>query len=431
MRQTSKSLLLAGIAAFATLLLARNIDFRVYWYGVHGFFSGSRPAYGPHSGLGFPMHYRYAPVTYLLLWPLTQLPLQTAGILWLSGAWAVAIAVVRMTVRTARLRFTRTGILAAIAFLTAYVVLSLRSGNVQTYIISMILAALVWSESRPRLAAALLAIAITFKLWPLFFVPWFLRPERRPVLTWLVPACLLLWFAPLLVWSPSHYGELILEWCRSEFQWATTAAELWYFPGQSLRGLLLRYFTANEPWIEGFPKVQILRLDPAQVVRAWQGVAVTFYLAVCVAMLRSGPQERRLWDAASFALFTVLQPFCVKSSMISLGPSILLAAARYSVRTGFRCWRETLARRLFLAACSVALLGAAMQYKPWLRLLLAWGLDFYAALLLTVALLLWTKLGDDYGNSSSSAATARRSPCPPPTRSVRNEAPLGPLTTDM
>ena len=108
-------------------------------------------------------------------------------------------------------------------------------------------------------------------------------------------------------------------------------------------------------------------------------------------MLRCRPQERHIWDSAGFALFTLLQPYCVKSSMISLGPAVLVAAARYSATSVHRCRREILARRLFFAACFLALLGAVMQYKPWFRLLLAWGLDFYVALLLMVALLLWTQ----------------------------------------
>ena len=50
---------------------------------VNGFFSGLRPAYGPGSGLGFPMHYRYAPATYLLLWFLIS-PIYLACLLFLT-----------------------------------------------------------------------------------------------------------------------------------------------------------------------------------------------------------------------------------------------------------------------------------------------------------------------------------------------------------
>jgi hypothetical protein len=112
-------------------------------------------------------------------------------------------------------------------------------------------------------------------------------------------------------------------------------------------------------------------------------------------MLRSPPSKRWVWDGVSFALFTVLEPFCVKSSMISLGPAALVAAALYSV-TWQTAWglREITARRLFLAACALSFLAAVTQYKPLLQLLLAVGLDFYCALMLLAALLLWTRSRD-------------------------------------
>ena len=386
---------LAAIAILTSLMLTRNTDFRVYWYGVSGVFDGSRPAYGPASGLGFPMHYRYAPVTYLLLWPLSRMPLFWAGLSWMLGAWAAAIGAVAVTVRTARLRFTRRGRLAGYAFVLAYVVVCIRSGNVQPYIIAMILAALMLSESHRIWAAFLLALAISFKVWPVFFLPWFLRSGRRLVLVWLLLALFLVWLSPLVLWSPSQYLGLIGEWYRSEFQSATAASEIWYFPGQSLRGVLLRYFTQNDLWLKGFPDVHVLSLAPAAMVHAWQAIATVSYLGVCIAMLRSGPHNRRVWDCLSFALFSVLQPFCLKSSLISLGPAALVAAALYSgTSQAVRDRRDTLARRFFVAACVLSSIGAAMQYKPWLRLLLAWGLDFYAALLLLTALVLWALLPD-------------------------------------
>ena len=294
------------------------------------------------------MHYRYPPVTYLLLWPLSRIPLFWAGFIWMLGAWAAATVAVILMVRTARLRFSPDALVATCAYMVAYIVLAVRSGNVQPYIIAMILAALFLSESRPVVAACLLAIAITFKIWPIFFLPWFLRGRRRMALIWLVPVMLLLWLAPLILWSPSHYLDLICQWYGSEFQNATTSSELWYFPGQSLRGLLLRYLTLSDPWIRGFPKVHLFSFSPETVVHAWEVTASIFYVAACVAMLRSESTKRRVWDGLSFALFTLLQPFCLKSSMISLGPAVLIiAAALYSGESPGP--NDSLARRVFLS----------------------------------------------------------------------------------
>ncbi|HLN01079.1 MAG TPA: glycosyltransferase family 87 protein [Bryobacteraceae bacterium] len=382
--------LLAAVVVVMALLLTRNIDFRVYWYGATAVFDGSRPLYGPASGLGFPMHYRYPPVTYLLLWPLSRLPLYWAGVIWMVGAWTAAIATAALAIRTERLNLAPHAVVAACGYLLAYVVLALRSGNVQPYLIAMIFAALLLSESHRVAAASLLGLAITFKIWPVFFLPWFLHRRRRLVLVWLIPVVLLLWLFPLTIWSPSDYVDLLRQWYRSEFQSATTPSESWYFPGQSLRGVLLRYLTAAAPWIPGFPDVHLLSLPPRLVVRAWQAAASMLYAIACIAMLRCHPSKRWVWDGLSFSLFTLLEPFCLKSGMISLGPAVLVAAALYSEeRQHVRNSREAVARRFFLAACALSLLGAIAQYKPLLRLLLALGLDFYAAVMLLLALLLW------------------------------------------
>ncbi len=384
--------LLIAIAVFSSLLVTKNIDFRVYWYGARGFFDGSLPAYGPRSGLGFPMHYRYPPVTYIFLWPLTRISLYWGGVLWMMGAWTAAAATVLIAIRAAHLRFHLRSVLVACAFMLSYVVLSLRSGNIQTYIIAMIFGALLLSESHQRLAGSLMAMAITFKVWPVFFLPWFLRRERRSVLAWLTFALLLLWSLPFPLLGPSRYIELIHDWYWSEFHTATTNSEIWYFPGQSLRGVLLRYCAELPPWIDGFPDVHLLSLPALTVVRIWEAIAAVGYLGVCTAMLRSSPEKPRVGDGVSFAALSILQPFCLKSSMISLGPAALIAAALYSPGCrGVGEGERVLPRCMFLAACVLSFLSATLQYKPLSFLLLAWGVDFYAALLLLVSLLLWLR----------------------------------------
>jgi hypothetical protein len=386
--------LIAGVAILTSLLLTRNIDFRVYWYAAHALVDGSRPLYGPNSGIGFPMYYRYPPVTYILLWPLSLMPLSWAGFIWMLGAWAAAAGAVILTIRTAGLRFSRNAIVGACACMLAYVVLAIRYGNVQPYLIAMILVALVLSETHPVASASLLALAITFKLWPLFFAPWFLRRNRRMVLVWLIPAMLFLWLVPLFVWSPSRYLDLIAQWYHSELQSAVVNSEMWYFPGQSLRGILLRYLTVYEPWAKGFPDVHMFSFSPAAVVRAWGVTAAFAYVTASLEMLRSDYRKRWIWDGAAFALFTLLEPFGPVSGMISLGPAVLIAAASISTEP-----RQNLARRLFAGACALSFFGAVMQYRPLLRLLLVLGLHFYAALLLFMALVLAGNEADPSGSA--------------------------------
>lgn len=381
---------LATAAVLSSLFLTKNIDFRVYWYGGEAFIDGSRALYGHGSGLGYPMHYRYPPVTYLLLWPLSRLPLYWSGVLWMAGAWAAMAAAVTTAMRTVPMRIGADAALLATAYMFAYVVLAIRGGNVQPYVIAMILCALLLSGSHHLWAALLMAVAITFKVWPAFFLPWFFPRRRRAVLLWLVPLMTFVWLVPLVCWTPSEYLSLLQQWFHSELSTAISTTDLWHFPGQSLRGVLLRCLTIPSRWAAGFPDVHFLDLPPCVVVGLWLMVGTTLYGAICVRVLRCDERQRWIWDGLSFALFTLLQPFCPKSSMISMGPAALVAAALYCrtpISPSGR--RETLARSLFVTASLFSLTGAVIQARPALRLLLTIGIDFYAAALLMVALLLW------------------------------------------
>lgn len=342
--------------------------------------------------MGYPMMFRYPPIAYLLLWPLGTIPLRWAGFTWMLGAWAVSVAsiqIARAAFVIAPMRLTAT--LLGFACMLAYCVLGIRSGNIQPYLIGMIFTAINISSTRPIVAAGLLALSISFKIWPAFFLPCFFRRHRRTVLIWLVPALLVLWLAPAAVWSPSAYSHLIVQWYRQELQIVSANSELWYFPGQSLRGVLLRYMTPASPWLHGFPDVHFLSLSPVAVVHLWFVAASSAYLVVSTAMLRSAARTQGVWDGVFFALFTLLEPFCPKSSMISLGPAVLIAAMTYSESTNRpRAGSIWLAQRLFVLACSLSFLCAVLQYRPVIRVTLAIGMDFYVSLLLFVALILWS-----------------------------------------
>src|SRR6266850_1346819 len=71
------------------------MDLRVYHYGARGVFEGTRPVYGPGSGLGWPMHYRYPPLFLLLFAPLAMLPLGWAAAAWVVGKVGVLVVLLR------------------------------------------------------------------------------------------------------------------------------------------------------------------------------------------------------------------------------------------------------------------------------------------------------------------------------------------------
>ncbi|MGA8027610.1 MAG: glycosyltransferase family 87 protein [Bryobacteraceae bacterium] len=388
--------LLAVVAVLTSLFVVRNVDLRVYWYGVNGFFAGIRPAYGPGSGLGFPMEYRYPPVTYILLFPLKWMSLGVAGFWWMLAAWSMVLVAVSLAIRMRRLRFSRNSILAAGAFMLAYVVLAIRYGNVQPFVIAWIFAALVLSETYPVITGILLALAVTFKIWPVMFLPWLFHRERRKAIAYFVVWFVALWMLPVPIFGATRYWDLLKEWYTAVGRVGTTYSEFYYFPGQSLRGLLLRYFTPVPPPLKNFPDVHVLSLSPHSAVIAWMVIGIGVYSLFVIQMLRSDSRKLWAWDGLAFVLYSMLEPYAVKSGLISLGPAALTGACLLTLGTtrGIQSTRNSWANRLFLAACAISFFEAILQYKPWQRFLLSIGLDFWAEALLLAALFIWIVLTD-------------------------------------
>lgn len=390
---------LAVLAIWSSLFLVKNVDLRVYWYGVNGFFSANRPAYGIDSGLGFPMEYRYPPVTYLILFPLRYMSLRVAGFCWMLAAWIAGTATVSLAIHIRRLRFNATAVVACCAFLLAYVVLAIRYANVQPFIICFIFAALVLSETHPRWAGMLLALAITFKIWPILFLLWFFHRTRFRAAIYSTLWLIALWFFPVLAFGATRYWSLLKDWYAAVARMGTTYSEFYYFPSQSLRGLLLRYFTPVLPPLRTFPRINMLFLQPQTAIICWAIISAGVYCFFAIHMLRSNQHKLWAWDGLAFVLYSLLEPYAVKSGLISLAPAALIAACLFTLGSSepppnIRLTASALrsiswANRLFLAACLVSFVGAIMQYKPWQRVLLTIGLDFWAEVLLLIALFFW------------------------------------------
>ena len=384
---------LAVLALLASAFVARDVDFRVYWLGVTGFFTGSRPAYGPQSGLGFPMEYRYPPVTYLLLWPLRWVPLRVGGFCWMLCAWINAAWTIWLALRVRHLRFETKSIVAILGFLCAYLVLAVRYGNVQPFVIAWIFAALILSESRPLVAGLLLALAATFKIWPVLFLAWLFPRGRRLTAAWFGASMVVLWCAPVAVFGAAGYSKLLQEWYSAVGRVGTTYSEFYYFPGQSIRGILLRWLTPIAPPLSYFPRINILSLSPLTAVHIWMGTAAILYGCFVIWMLRSDRRTLWAWDGVAFVLYSMIEPYAVKSGLISLAPAVITAGCLYALDNlspaSSRDKAVQWANRFFLAACTISFFQAIAQYKPLQRYLLSFGLDFWGECLLLTALAIW------------------------------------------
>jgi len=388
--------LLASLAILSALFLTKDTDLRVYWYAMKEHFSGIRPAYGPLSGVGFPMNYRYPPVTYLILYPLRFTTVRIAGICWTLGEWLVAALTVRLAVRRHGLRLSLAATVLCCASLVSCVVLAIRYANVQPFVICAIFAGLILAEERPVWSGLLLALAMTFKIWPILFLPWLFPKGRRRAAAYTAGWLAVLWTVPVFAFGVQGYRAMLLQWRDVMTQIATTYSEVYYVMGQSLFEVILR----------GAASLHSISL--ATAAHGAEGVVVALYAWVTWRMLRSDRSRLWAWDGAAFVLYSLVEPHAVKSGLISLGPAVLTAACLYTrSREEEGGAPRASAERLFLGSCLLFFLGTVIQYRPWQRFLLSAGLDCWAEMLLLAAFIVWitrTPIARDPGDAGGAAA---------------------------
>ena len=95
------------------------------------------------------------------------------------------------------------------------------------------------------------------------------------------------------------------------------------------------------------------------------------------------------WDGVAFVLYSMIEPYAVKSGLISLAPAVITAGWLFASRKKEVTRPVHLANILFLGACALSVLQAILQYKPWQRYLLSFGVDFWGECLLLAAFAIW------------------------------------------
>jgi len=142
----------------------------------------------------------------------------------------------------------------------------------------------------------------------------------------------------------------------------------------------------------------VLSLSPHTAMILWMALAFAIYCFFVVQLLRSDPRTLWTWDGLAFVLYSMLEPYAVKSGLISLGPAALTATCLFTLGTRKernlpeRAQRlASIANGLFLAACAISFAQAILQYKSWQRYLLSFGLDFWGEVLLLGAFFIWIR----------------------------------------
>jgi len=376
-------IIVAVALGFAYHAAGHPMDFRVYHYGARGVFDGTRPVYGPTSGLGWPMHYRYPPLFLLLFAPFAMLPLSWGAAIWLILKVGVLIWLVRaMQKAGAVLEQPATAtVLPGLLFIAPYLVEEFRYGNAQFFIFALTAAALLLARRKPLLAAGSLALAISIKVWPLFFVPYLVVRRDWKVVSYTMVFVVMLALLPSFYFGVGGNFRLLNQWFAQEFHTQLNENEIW-FPNQSLRGFLMRYLTVidySSVPDSNYPQVNIATFQPASVRLMWLILAGAIYLTFLFLAERGKNGTGWVDHALGFCLLVLLEPFTQKYA---------LAVLLWPALTANSYLKDARVRILIYSGTVLALVQHLEPGAGTQRLLQVLGLDFAAVSLLAAGIFL-------------------------------------------
>jgi Glycosyltransferase family 87 len=384
--------LVTALVLVITVLLSyvasrRSVDFPVYHYGARKMLSGTGPIYGPESGIGWPQVYRYPPLFLVLFIPFALLPLRLAAIVWAALKFGVLGVLARALF--SRLR-THGPVLQLLSVLPAlpYLALEFHYGNVQFFIFALVAAALLGLDERPVLAAFALALAISVKVWPLFFVP-YLMVRRR----FAVASLALALSAGLTVLPATYFGwhtnaSLLHQWASQEFGVVTTAGEpaVIGFPSQSMHSVLMRLLVSLDYaklTDSNYSKLNLVAFDPRVIELLWLALAVAGYAGLLFLAHRQPRSDNLTIHSVAFCALLLLQPFTQLGDLVILFWPIAVAVAALQNDADLPTW----ARAALYVALSLMVLKPLVPDRTMQRLLQVLGADFAAISLLTAGLI--------------------------------------------
>jgi hypothetical protein len=383
-----------GIGAFVLVAVLfgyhvfnHPMDFRVYHYGARGVFNGTRPVYGVTSGLGWPMHYRYPPLFLLLFAPFAMLPLGWSAALWVVLKFALLAWLVQALWKRGLKPPGAYASLIALLLIGPYIVEEFRYGNAQFFVVALTIAALMILRDRPLLGAASLALAISLKVWPLFFIPYLAARREWRFVAHTLAFVLVLALLPAMYFGVRGNFSLLGEWYTQESHTQLSESEIW-FPNQSLRGVLMRYLTVidySQVPDSNYALVNIATFDPAKVRWLWMILAGSIYAAFLVLVYRGRDVGEWLDHSLAFCFLALLEPFTQKYALIVLLCPAIVAAGLL---------KERRPRILIYSAIVLVLIQPLAPGSSAQRILQVLGLDFGAALLITIALATYVGLAD-------------------------------------
>ena len=308
----------AGFQAHALAHLSSTGDFSVMWRTAHTFAAeGYRLPPAGSTGLVYDGAYPvYPPTFFLLLLPISSLPLATASVAWLvllQAAVAATIAVIYVGIGRPSLSEALVGGILVLALVPLRI--ADLDGQVSPLLAVLAAAALLATQHRARvLGGALVGLAIAIKLWPALLLAYFAWRRQWGVLVG-AGGCLV---ALVL-------ATLALGWGGRWLHYPATLAALRFQPGaagdHSIVGAASRLLTGRTTAAAaGAPAVSLLALV----------LGVLLVLAAAAAIHRLGTRDR-LNQWIGFGLLLAVSPVVLPFAWIHywvLAVVLLVAAVR-------------------------------------------------------------------------------------------------------
>ena len=389
---TKPILILIGILVltyFVQYVVQDPRDFLVYHHGARGVFEVTRPVYGDNSGVGSPMIYRYPPLFLLVFAPLSILPLQISAAVWVIGKIMLLIVLIRSFYSKVKSSGKVQEWIVPLLLAGPYIVQEFRSGNAQFFIFAMVALALIHLRTHPNAAAFTLATAINLKVWPLFFVPYLAFKKE-----WRVTSCILVFtiflaMLPMVYFGFSENIQLLEQWFSQEILPQFADSQTWFSisnppPNQSLRGVLMRYFTVidyTKLSDTNYQMVHMVSLNPDMIRALCLGLLFIGYAGLLLLARSRAQSFGEVENGVAFCALVLFETASHFSRVVLLWPA-MLAGLIVAQHIGVPKWVRTfIYAALVISIAQPFVPGASSQ-----RLMQVLGFDFWVTILLTITM---------------------------------------------
>lgn len=223
-------------------------DFSVYYTAARSLLEGRTDLYSAEFANGPVMDFRYPPGFLLLFLPFTLLPFLVGKFVFAALTISSLVAATRSYwsafVRVMEgFKYSNLVLILSVLFCLKYVLMALKTLNIHSIVLSIMIISFVFLiKERTRVAAAMMAFAISIKVFPLITLPYFAL-RRRWAFLFLTAALAFVFFGlPSFYFGLRANVDLHIQW----FDHVITPSpfmELNGPPNQSLFGQLERMLT--------------------------------------------------------------------------------------------------------------------------------------------------------------------------------------------